>query len=405
MTGRTGVDDAMGATSGAAGPSEVAALVGAEREAVRDRVLERLGAWVELESPSGDAERITALAGEIAAELEKAGAEVERRDAGDAGQNLIARVPGLEPELEPVVVLCHMDTVHPVGTLVDQPFRVVDDRAEGPGVYDMKAGIAVLAETLSLLARTGSGPRRPVHALISCDEEAGSLTALPIIESEARDAAAVLVLEPPLPGGAAKTRRKGVASYRLRVRGRAAHAGLEPERGVSATLELAHQLVRIAELADPGRGTTINIGMMEGGTAVNVVAADAFADVDVRFATEDECDRVDAAIRALEPVLPGAELIIEYADRRPPLERTDGVVRLYEHARTAAAELGPGLAFELEEGGTGGGSDGCYTAALGVPTLDGIGVEGDGAHSENEYILVDDLPRRVALLGRLLETL
>lgn len=395
MTGRTGEGDGAGA----------AAVVVGENDEVRDRVVERLRAWVELESPSGDGERIAALADEIAKAFEEVGAVVERHDAGDDGVNLIVRVKGLEPELEPVVVLCHMDTVHPVGTLVDQPFRVRNGRVEGPGIYDMKAGIAVLAEALELLDRTGTGPRRPVNAVITCDEESGSLTSRPLIEGEARGASAVLVLEPPLAGGAAKTRRKGVASYRLRVRGRAAHAGLEPERGVSATLELAHQLLRIAALEDPARGTTVNIGIMEGGTAVNVVAADAFADVDVRFATEEECDRVDAAIRALEPVLAGAELVVEYADRRPPLERTEGVVQLYRHARQAAAELGPGLAFELEEGGTGGGSDGCYTAALGIPTLDGIGVEGDGAHSAHEYIRLDDITRRVALLARLLETL
>lgn len=372
---------------------------------VRDHVLERLKEWVEHESPSGDAERITALSDGVTHAFEAVGADIERFDAGAAGQNLVARVAGHEASLEPVVVLTHIDTVHPVGTLEALPFRVHDGRAEGPGIYDMKAGIAVLVEALALLEREGGGPRRPVHTLVTCDEEVGSMASRALIEAEARGAAAVLVLEPPLAGGAAKTRRKGVASWQLRVRGRAAHAGLEPERGVSATTELAHQILRITELANPEVGTTVNVGVIGGGTAVNVVAAEATAEIDLRFEVEEEFERVDRAIRSLEPVLVGAELVIENALSRPPLERSEGVVRLYEHARRCAEELESGLAFELGEGETGGGSDGCFTAALGVPTLDGLGVDGGGAHSLDEHILVEDIERRVALLARLLETL
>ncbi|MBI4545262.1 MAG: M20/M25/M40 family metallo-hydrolase, partial [Gemmatimonadetes bacterium] len=199
----------------------------------------------------------------------------------------------------------------------------------------------------------------------------------------------------------AKTARKGLSTYRLEVQGRAAHSGIDPERGVSAIAELAEQIRRVLALADPLRGTTLNVGAMAGGVAVNVVAPEAWAEIEARYGSAGEGRRVDTALRTLEPVLPGASLSLERGQNRPPLERTAGVVRLYQHARRLAAELG----FVLGEGSTGGASDGCLTAALGVPTLDGLGVQGDGAHTPDEYILIDDLPRRVALLARLFETL
>lgn len=384
------------------GPATGIARIVAEREGeVRDRVLERLRAWVEMESPSGDEARAAALADAIAAELAAAGAAVERVPAPGWGVHLVARVPGREAGLEPVVVLGHLDTVHPVGTLERLPFQVRDGKADGPGIYDMKAGLAVVTEALSLLAETGTGPRRPVHFLVTCDEEVGSRTSRALIEAEARGATAVLVPEPPLAGGAAKTARKGVAGYKLTAKGRAAHAGVEPERGISAILEIARQITRIQELADPATGTTINFGMIGGGTAGNVIPETAWVEIDVRFTTQPEAERIDAALRALTPILPGAELTLEGGINRPPLERTEGVVALYEHARSIAEELG----FELGEGSTGGGSDGCFTAAIGVPTLDGLGVAGSGAHTLAEQIDVADLTRRVALIGRMLETL
>jgi glutamate carboxypeptidase len=265
----------------------------------------------------------------------------------------------------------------------------------------MKAGLAILVEVLQLLREAGTPPRRPVLVLITCDEEVGSGSSRALIEETARGVVATLVLEPPLRGGAAKTARKGVADYTLRVRGRAAHAGVEPERGISAIRELATQIGLIDALAAPAQGTTINFGIISGGTAGNVVPAEAAVSIDVRFATAAEGERLDAALHALGPVLPGAELVLEGGINRPPLERTAGVIGLYRQARALAAELG----FELGEGATGGGSDGCFTAAIGVPTLDGLGVDGGGAHSTDEHILLADLAPRVALLRRLLETL
>jgi len=370
-------------------------------QAATARALDRLRHYVEQETPSGDEARARALAATLAADLAAAGAAAERIDEPGWGAHVRARVPGREPGREPVVVLGHLDTVHPAGTLAQRPFRIAEGRAEGPGTYDMKAGLAVLVEALHTLAAAGTAPRRPVTILVTCDEESGTGASRPLIEETARGAAAVLVLEPPLPDGSAKTARKGVATYRIRALGRAAHAGVEPERGVSAIAELAHQILRALALADPARGTTVNVGVVRGGTAVNVVPAEAWAEVDVRFATAAELARVDRALLALEPVLPGARLEVTRPDPRPPLERTEGVLRLYHHARALARELG----FELGEGATGGGSDGNWTAALGIPTLDGLGVRGGGAHAEDEHILIEDVPRRIALLARLLETL
>lgn len=382
-------------------PGALARILAEQAAAVQARVLDRLRRWVEQETPSGDEACAAALAGDIAAALVAAGAEAELVEAPGWGRHLLGRMAGREPGLEPVLVLGHLDTVHPRGTLETQPFLVREGRAEGPGVYDMKAGLAVLVDALVALAEAGTAPRRPLRVLITCDEEAGSDTSRALIEQTARGAAAALVLEPPLANGGAKTARKGVSTYRLHVTGRAAHAGVEPERGVCATLELAHQILQVAALADPALGTTVNIGVIGGGTLSNVVAAEAWAEVDVRFATAEEGRRIHAALHALRPLLPDAVLHLEGGVNRPPLERSEGVVRLYQHARALAAELG----FELAEGGTGGGSDGSFTAALGVPTLDGLGVQGGGAHSTDEHILIADVPRRVALLARLLETL
>jgi len=365
------------------------------------RTLSRLQRWVEQESPSGDEERANRLARDIAAELRELGAEIEEIPAPGWGTHLRAEIPGREPGLEPILLLGHLDTVHPVGTLKELPFQIDEERIEGPGVYDMKAGLVVLTEALYLLQETGSGPRRPLRILITCDEEVGSGTSRGLIEETASGTAGVLVLEPPLPGGAAKTARKGVGVYTLEVIGRAAHAGVEPERGVSAIRELAAQIERIDQLARPEIGTTINFGIISGGTASNVVPERARVEVDMRFATAEEGERVDNALRRLEPELEGARLLIEGGINRPPLERDEGVIALYQRARSLAAEIG----YELDEGETGGGSDGSFTAAIGVPTLDGLGVDGGGAHTNEEYIRRDDLMPRVALIRQLLDRL
>ncbi len=372
---------------------------GTDAGAARDGALRRLRQLVELESPSHDEARLRAIAAAFAAQLTELGARVETRDAEGVGEHVIGRVPGTDAGLSPVMVLGHLDTVHPVGTF-DPAFRVVDGRAYGPGTFDMKGGWACVLEALARVVE-GGGPRRPVLLLATCDEETGSDTSRTLIEALARDAHAVLVPEPPFPDGSAKTRRKGVGWYRLEAGGRASHAGLAPDEGVNALLELAHHVVAITALEDREAGTTVSVTMAGGGTASNVVPASAWAEIDVRFTSTAEAERVDAALRGLAPVVKGATLAMEGGINRPPMERTDGVADLYGRAHRIAADAG----WTLDEGLSGGASDGSLTAGIGIPTLDGIGPLGAGAHAADEHVVVDDLPRRVHLFATLLETL
>lgn len=360
--------------------------------------LRRLRRLVELESPSGDELRLRTLASEFAGDLAGLGATIETRDVDGVGVHVIGRVEGSEPDLAPIMVLGHLDTVHPVGSF-DPVFRVEDGRARGPGAFDMKGGWACVLEALDRTRRVGR--RRPLLILATCDEETGSGTSRDLITELSRNARAVLVPEPPFPGGGAKTGRKGVAWYRITVRGRASHAGLAPSQGVNAVLELAHQVLSVSSLADPEAGTTVSVDLARGGTASNVIPAVAWAEVDVRFESMAEARRVDSGLRALAPVLAGAQLEVEGGVNRPPMVRTPVVAELYEQARHLADEAG----WELGEGHSGGASDGSLTAAAGVPTLDGIGPRGGGAHAADEHVILDDLPRRVQLYSRLLETL
>ena len=261
----------------------------------------------------------------------------------------------------------------------------------------MKAGIAVSMLAVRALRTLPSQPP-PIVMLWTTDEEVGSQTSRRAIEEEARRSAAVLVLEPSLPGGAAKTSRKGCGEFELTVAGTAAHAGLDPGKGASAVHEIAHQIVELERLQDLSRGITINVGIVEGGTRTNVTAASAHARIDVRVPTMADAIRVTKALESLVPRNPVTKLEIRGGIDRPPLERTPGVIRLFTLARELAAMMGR----ELSEGSAGGGSDGNFTAALGVPTLDGLGPQGDGAHALHEHVVLDDLPFRAALLAGLL---
>jgi glutamate carboxypeptidase len=374
--------------------------VGAKDRVPVGRVLGRIRRYVERETPSRAAAELVALSEMIEHELRSLGASVQRYDAPGLGRNLLAELPGQEA-VEPLLLLAHLDTVHPFGTLAERPFRIAEGRAYGPGIYDMKAGLAASLEALAWLRERGLSPRRPVRLLITCDEEIGSHSSRPLIEEHARAAAAVLVPEPSLPDGGVKTFRKGVSTYRLEAFGRAAHAGIEGAAAISATAELAYALCAILDLARHDRGTTVSIGMIGGGTASNVVAAAAWAVVDVRLAEDGEARRVHQTMLALRARNPAARVSVRLSEQRPPLVRSAAVVALYQRAREAAAELG----VELTEGGTGGGSDGSIAAAVGAATLDGLGPRGGGAHATDEHIIVDDLPFRVALIARLFETL
>jgi glutamate carboxypeptidase len=369
-------------------------------EGRREELLALAAELVGHESPSGDKARCDALAELMAARFGGLGA-VERVANPAGGDHLLVRVAAPEAPAgeRPALVLCHYDTVWPAGTLAARPFRADDDVAYGPGLYDMKASIAMCELALRSLGPLGLRLPRPLTLLITSDEEIGSPSSRALIEAAARDCAFALVLEPPVePHGALKTARKGVGMYAVDLTGRAAHAGVEPEKGASAITELAHQILAANTLADPAEGTTINVGIVSGGSGRNVVPAAARMEVDARAWTMAEAERVDAGFRGLAAVTPGVTLTVSGGFNRPPMERTPASAALFEQAQSIGASLG----LTLTEGATGGGSDGNFTAAVGAPTLDGLGAPGQGAHAEHEQISVPGLVERTALLVALL---
>jgi glutamate carboxypeptidase len=330
------------------------------------------------------------------------GGRVTRLAQSDRGDHLRAEFGGIPTEIgdgrKPTLLLGHFDTVWPVGQLAQMPLARRDGRLHGPGVFDMKAGIAIGLLAARALLETGQVPPGGIVMLWTTDEETGSATSRAAIEDEARRSEAVLVLEPSLPGGAVKTSRKGCGSYEIVVHGVAAHAGIEPQKGVSAVQELAHQILQINALQHLDRGVLVNVVQVTGGRRSNVIPDEARAIVDVRVPTLADAAQVDAAFRGLRPVDPRASLTVAGGVDRPPLERNHHVARLYKQAHEIASELGQGLS----EGGTGGGSDGNFTAALGIPTLDGLGAIGDGAHALHEHVEIDSLADRAALVACLI---
>jgi len=363
-------------------------------ESQRPWLMETIEALVRLESPSTDKAAVDRCGDELARRLAAAGATVERLPQTERGDHLRADFGGGGPR---VLLLGHFDTVWPVGQLRTMPFVEQDGRLCGPGIFDMKAGIAVAI--LAARAVRSHSPHRPhIVMLWTTDEEVGSATSRSFIEEEARRCAAVLVLEPSLPGGAVKTQRKGCGDFELTVHGVSAHAGIDPGRGANAIHELAHQILAVQALQDLSRGISVNVNVASGGTRTNVIAALARASIDARVPTAEDGRRVESALRALQPRIAGTRIEVSGGFGRPPLERTPQVLALYELAREVAAELGRPLA----EGATGGGSDGNFTAAIGVPTLDGLGPQGDGAHALHEHVSADDLTWRAAFLAGLL---
>jgi glutamate carboxypeptidase len=355
--------------------------------------IERL---VTLESPSTDKAAVDRCGRELARMLRDAGARVEMMAQAERGDHILARFDGTTPGT-PVLILGHFDTVWPIGTLDRMPIRRDGDRLHGPGTFDMKAGIAIALAAVEALRATNT-PHAPVTMLWTTDEEIGSGTSRGIIEAVARESAAVLVLEPALPGGALKTARKGCGEFELTVDGVAAHAGLDPGKGVSAIHELAAQIAAVERLQDLPRGISVNVGVIEGGSRPNVVAERVRAIVDVRAPTREAAAELEVAFRGLQPVRPGARLTVQGGFDRPPMERTSAGGALFATAAAVAADLG----YELREGSAGGGSDGNFTAALGVPTLDGLGAIGDGAHAAHEHVDVPSLGWRSALVAGLL---
>ena len=288
-----------------------------------------------------------------------------------------------------------------MGTLAKMPFHIKDGRAFGPGVYDMKAGIAMMIFALRALKESGAA-HRPVTILLDTDEEVGSTTGRPIVEATAKDCEAVLVLEPSQgPQGHLKTSRKGVGDITIRVRGRASHSGVDFEKGRSAIVELARQLLEIVKFTDLARGITVNPGVIQGGTRSNVIAAEAWAEVDLRIARAADAAELEKKFAALKPFDPDCAIELSGGINRPPMERTEGTVRLFGIAK----EIGAAMGWKLEESSTGGGSDGNFTSALGIPTLDGLGALGEGAHASNESVVIHELPQRTALLAGLIRSL
>jgi glutamate carboxypeptidase len=360
-------------------------------------------ALVETESPSGEKDGSSDVVSLLASAAGSIGAvtSVERITSEDFGEHIRIRAFAGEHGAAPIVILGHTDTVHPRGAIKERPWRSEGNRIYGPWSFYMKANCAFALEALHACETTNTKPKCPVTILLTCDEESGSPSGRGLVEAEAKNARAVLVLEPPASGGRVKTGRKGTGMFVLEVHGRAAHAGLDPEKGVSAVLELARQTVRLTNLNAPAVGTTVTVTVVQGGTHSNVVPAEARGEIDVRFSSMAEAQRIESTILNLKPFDERAQLLVKGGINRPPLERTAKVQQLYERAREIAGMLD----FDLGEASVGGASDGNFVGAMGVAVLDGLGIEGDGAHAANEHIVVDDIPVRGALLAGLIATL
>jgi glutamate carboxypeptidase len=361
-----------------------------------------LGQFVRAESPSLDKAAVDRFGKIVAAEWRRRGATVTFLRQRERGDHLRAEWnPRGSQAKGQILVLGHLDTVYGLGTLARLPFRMARGRAYGPGAFDMKGGLVIALSAVDALNGTGRAPQKRIVFLWTSDEEIGSGTSRAAIEREARRSDAVLVLEPALGlDGRVKTGRKGVGEIEIAATGRAAHAGLNPEDGINAIQEIALQIARISRWNQPSRGITVNAGVIEGGTRTNVIPQSARVVVDVRAAHPGDMRTLERKFRALRPILRGAKLQIRGGFNRPPMERKNSAA-LYAKARALAKEIG----VTLGEACAGGGSDGNFTAALGIPTLDGLGAVGEGAHSPNENIVVSALPERAALVAGLLATI
>ena len=362
-----------------------------------------LAEFVRCESPSHDKPAVDQFGQIVAQEWKRRGARVRALRQKTRGDHVRAEVwLGEGKPAGQIMVLGHLDTVYPLGTLAKMPFRVSGGRAWGPGTFDMKAGLVLGLFAVDALRAVGIAPAKRFVFLWTSDEEIGSESSRRAIEQEADKSDAVLVLEPSFgTDGRLKTERKGVGGAEIVVTGRSAHAGIDPEKGVNAVHELALQIESLMRLNDPRRGITVQTTVVSGGTLTNVVPEHAHASVDIRYVRQADAAQLDKKLRAVRPILKGARVEVRRTGDRPPLERTTAVRKLFSHAQSLMREMG----LPLGEASTGGGSDGSFTAALGVPTLDGLGAVGDGAHSPREHVLIRALPERAALIAGLLASL
>jgi len=356
---------------------------------------------VEVESPSGDEEgsrAVVDLLVQAAGRLACVDA-IERVDVPDFGQHLVIKA-FQKNNTRQILMVGHTDTVHSRGSLSERPWRREHGKIYGPGIFDMKANCALAIEVLRTLVELQATPAYGVTLVLTCDEEVGSLSGWPLMEkvAKAQPARCAFVMEPPASGGRVKTSRKGTGIFAIKVEGKAAHAGLEPEKGASAILELARQTEQLHAINLSGSGITLNVGVVHGGTRSNVVAAEAQGEIDVRFSTKAESLEIERILSNLKPIDERTKVFVSGGINRPPMERTAAVVELFEKARAIAADLD----FDLGEAQVGGASDGNFLAAMGIPVLDGLGISGDGAHAVHEHIEAADIARRGALIGGLL---
>jgi glutamate carboxypeptidase len=362
-------------------------------------LLAELAGWVRIETPTTDRAAVNRLVDVAEAELQRAGAALTRIPGRDGfGDNLIARTPG---QGRPILVAGHLDTVWSHGTLDAMPYQVNGEKAFGPGIYDMKAGSFLAFHAVRGILTQRVPTRRPIVLLLTPDEEVGSPTSRELIEREAAEAACVLIPEPAGPGGACVTARKGVGRFVLRVEGRGSHAGGNFQDGASAVVELARQVLALHAMVDVDDGITLNAAPVWGGTRPNVIPAEAGCEIDLRVNSIADGERMERLIRGLQASNPGCRVTIEGGMNRPPFAENKAILALYEQARAIAASVG----FALPRQHRGGGSDGNFTAACGIPTLDGLGCPGAGAHASHEHIVWDQLAPRAALMAGLLETL
>jgi glutamate carboxypeptidase len=370
-----------------------------------DRVVETVHELVEIESPSDNKQAVDRIAAFLAPKFEALGGRTHFHRSNEFGDSLQIDFGGLSrsgsPHRPPVLLLGHYDTVYPLGTLASMPCKIENGRLRGPGVLDMKSGIALMLHAIEALQAWHGELPRPVTVFLVSDEEVGSRSSRKITEALAKKSAGVLVLEPAAGlRGAVKTARKGVGEYTLRVKGVAAHAGLDPGKGHSAILELARQIAALAQLNNLRQGLSVNAGVIHGGTRTNVIAAEAFAAIDVRIKSATQAAGIDRKLRSLKPFDKHCKLEMTGGINRLPMERTAGVAQLYKKAQEIARQMG----WKLEEAAVGGGSDGNFTAGMGIPTLDGMGGVGEGAHAVHEFIVISELPRRALLLAGMIES-
>jgi glutamate carboxypeptidase len=364
------------------------------------QIVETIRELVEIESPSDNKQAVDRIAAFLAPKFEALGGRIQLHPSNDFGNSLQIDFGG-GASRKPVLLLGHYDTVYPLGTLANMPCKIENGRLRGPGVLDMKSGIALMLHAIEALQAWHGALPRPVTVFLVSDEEVGSHSSRKITEALAKESAGVLVLEPAAGlRGAVKTARKGVGEYTLRVKGIAAHAGLDPGKGHSAILELARQIALIAKMNNLRQGVSVNPGVIQGGTRTNVIAAEASVGLDVRIKQAKQASGIDRKLRSLKPFDKHCKLTITGGINRLPMERTAGVAALYKKAHEIARQLG----WKLEEAAVGGGSDGNFTAGMGIPTLDGMGGVGEGAHAVHEFIVISELPRRALLLAGMIES-